>query len=160
MNNKLFFGLLIICAGILVGWFLLRGSVPSTVSNQVNPTGIPSQSRSQYTLGYSGPSASVEPMAKGGGAIREVVTYTDSGFAPTPLTVSVGTTVTFVNESDRGMWVASDIYPTDQLLPAFNAHASVAKSGTYEYTFTNVGMWRYHNDGNPSDSGSVVVTAN
>ncbi|HUD19370.1 MAG TPA: hypothetical protein VMR81_02935 [Patescibacteria group bacterium] len=128
-------------------------------NNQLNQSVTPAQSGSQYALGYSGPTVSVEPMAKGGGVTREVVTYTDSGFAPTPLTVSAGTTVTFVNESSHGMWVASDIYPTDQLLPGLNAHGLVAKSGTYEYTFTNVGTWRYHNDANPHDVGSIVVAA-
>ena len=95
---------------------------------------------------------------KGGVAARVVVTFTDSGFSPKSVTVSSGSTVAFMNESTGGMWVASDVHPTHQLLPGFDAQKSVAKGGSYEYTFTKVGTWTYHNHVAPTQTGTVVVT--
>jgi hypothetical protein len=56
------------------------------------------------------------------------------------------------------MWVASAVHPTHQLLPGFDQLASVAKGGTYEYSFAKVGTWKYHNHMKPTDFGGVVVT--
>jgi len=95
---------------------------------------------------------------KGGVPARVVVTFTDSGFSPKTVTVSSGSTVAFMNESTGGMWVASDVHPTHQLLPGFDAQKSVAKGGSYEYTFTKVGTWTYHNHVAPTQTGTVVVT--
>src|SRR3989344_267954 len=40
------------------------------------------------------------------------VIYTDQGFSPLSVTVPLGTTVTFVNQSGGSMWVASAMHPT------------------------------------------------
>ena len=123
---------------------------------------IPTLTATPIATGSGAPAAKIssgsgQQMEKGGEKERKVVTYTDTGFAPSPFTVSKDTTVTFVNESSRGMWVASDVYPTNQLLPGFDALSAVPKNGTYEYMFVKVGTWRYHNQVNPADSGTVVV---
>lgn len=158
MNNKLFLGLLILAAGVLVGWYVLRGSVP-TLSEL---TGIKTQNEQLSTpsgtaIFQEENSVGMEITDKGGVAARSVVTYTDTGFAPLTITVKSGSIVTFVNESARGMWVASDMHPTHQLLPGFDQKTSVARGQTFEYTFTTVGTWRYHNHQNPTDTATVVV---
>lgn len=40
------------------------------------------------------------------------VTYTDAGFSPAILTIKVGDTVTFKNQSSQGMWVGSAMHPS------------------------------------------------
>jgi plastocyanin len=85
------------------------------------------------------------------------VTYSDTGFAPATLTVEVGTKVTFVNESSKGMWVASAVHPTHEVLPAFDNKVTVAEGESYSYTFTKEGQWKYHNHVGPTDTGTVVV---
>ncbi|MDO8451750.1 MAG: hypothetical protein Q7S76_02670, partial [bacterium] len=96
-------------------------------------------------------------MEKGGIPARTVITYSDSGFTPASVTVSVGTTVQFVNEAETGMWVASAVHPTHQLLPGFDELTSVGRGGTYEYTFGKVGTWKYHNHMAPTKTGVVIV---
>lgn len=86
------------------------------------------------------------------------VSYGASGFAPNTVTVKIGTTVVWTNQSQGGMWVASAVHPTHQLLPGFDQLRSVAIGGTYEYTFVKVGTWKYHNHVQASDTGTVVVT--
>jgi plastocyanin len=162
MNNKLFFGLLILAAGFLTGWYFLNGDTSqftTTTTNQslgtISPTAKINQNGSVTTTPSS---ASGEMLEKGGAKERKVITYTDTGFAPEPITVTKGTTVTFVNESNRGMWVASAMHPTHQLLPGFDQLSAATKGSTYEYTFIKVGTWKYHNHVNPADTGSIIVT--
>lgn len=101
-----------------------------------------------------------EAIEKGGvsAVATSSVQYGDSGFTPNTVSVKAGTTVRFSNQSSRGMWVASAVHPTHQLLPGFDQLQSVGKGGTYEYTFAKVGTWKYHNHVNATDTGTVVVT--
>lgn len=157
MNNKVFIALAVLAAGVLVGWYFLKGNVSApTTTNTAAETPTPAGSN----LGAPPPATGtgVSGVEKGGVAARTVVTLSDSGFAPASVTVKAGTTVTFVNESAGPMWVASDPHPTHTLLPGFDELASVEKGGTYEYTFTKVGTWTYHNHRMPGEKGTVVVT--
>lgn len=82
------------------------------------------------------------------------VVYTNSGFSPQILKVDVGSTVTFTNQSDNQMWVASDPHPVHTHHPAFD---QLGDGNTYSFTFTEVGTYRYHNHLVPSDVGTIVV---
>lgn len=158
MNNKLLLGLIVLAAGVLVGWYVFGGSVPSTGLTGSDTEESPASTRGPGTsVGEEESSGTGQMMDKGGVVSRSIVTYTDTGFAPLTVTVKAGTIVTFVNESTKGMWVASAVHPTHQLLPGFDQKVSVAGGGTYEYTFTKVGTWTYHNHQNPTDQATVVV---
>lgn len=158
MNTKFFVGLLILCAGVLAGWYFLGGKlltypgITMDASKKTETVVTPTTRPSSVDLAPS------EEVEKGGSASRSVVTYTDSGFAPSPLVVKKGTTVTFVNESSSLMLVASAIYPTHSLLPDFVQKTQVTKGKSYEYTFTKVGTWRYQNDVLTKDVGTISVT--
>ena len=157
MNNKVFIALVILAAGVLVGWYFLKGKPSTPPANQtVEVTPTPSGSN----LGAPPPAigTGVAGMEKGGVTARTVVTFSDTGFSPNSVMVKKGTTVTFVNESSGQMWVASDPHPTHTLLPGFDELTSVGRAGTYEYTFAKVGTWTYHNHMNPSVKGTVVAT--
>jgi plastocyanin len=109
------------------------------------------------------PQATGGAVPKGGATstgIRQQTTvrYTDQGFQPFTVTVKIGTQVTFVNESASGMWVASAVHPTHQLLPGFDQLKSVSRGGSYTYTFEKVGTWQYHNHVTPERTGVIVVT--
>lgn len=149
--------MIVLALGVLVGWFTFGGGVPSMgklTGTETEETPTPTESGAPS---YEESSGTGTMEDKGGVIARTVVTYTDTGFAPLTVTVTKGTTVTFVNESNQGMWVASDVHPTHQLLPGFDQLASVAGGGTYEYAFTKVGTWRYHNHVNPTETGTVIV---
>lgn len=92
-----------------------------------------------------------EPQAE------NTVTYDGSSFSPSTITVSPGTTVTFVNGSGSMMWVASDEHPSHQELPDFDANRGYGRGGEYSHTFEQTGSWDYHNHLNPSHTGTVVV---
>lgn len=86
-----------------------------------------------------------------------IVTYSDAGFSPKSVTVNKGEVVTFVNESDNNLWVASNPHPVHTGLSGFDARKNIKKGESYSFTFTQVGSWSYHNHSNSSDTGTVVV---
>ncbi|MEK9161047.1 MAG: plastocyanin/azurin family copper-binding protein [Patescibacteria group bacterium] len=97
------------------------------------------------------------------------VTYSDQGFSPSQVTVSVGDTVRFVNQSSREMWVGVDEHPThtkydgtskNDHCPGTTAFDQCARSGpgtSWEYTFTKTGTFGYHNHAGAADVGVIVV---
>jgi plastocyanin len=158
MGTKVLLGLIVLTAGLVVGWYIFGGNVP-IMEQFTRP------STQEVSTPTDGPKADVQEsmevnqnLNKGGEATRVVVTYTDTGFGPEVINIKQGSMVTFVNESSRPLWVASAVHPTHQLLPGFDQLKSVSKEGVYEYTFTKVGTWKYHNHMSPDDMGTVIVT--
>jgi plastocyanin len=86
-----------------------------------------------------------------------VVTYRGGAFEPKRLDIQAGQTVRFVNGSDREFWVASNIHPTHQIYPSFDAKNPIPPGGSWEFTFGRPGYWRYHNHLMPNENGLVVV---
>lgn len=161
MNTKMFLGLIFVAAGIVLGWYFLGSSDSlGDIFPQKDSTPIVSVTprMPKGTTGERDYSDMGQPsQGKGGIRERSVVTYTDTGFSPSPVTIKKGTTVVFVNESGTQMLVASASYPTHQVLPSFVQANAVSKGGLYEYTFESEGTWKYQNDMSPTDSGTVIV---
>lgn len=156
--NKVIVGIIVVIVGGLVGWYYFGGQakLPGMKIGNTNVTPAPKNGVGEdVTISEESTTVGTE---KGGVMGEAVVTYTDSGFMPATITVKKGTVVTFRNESSGGMWTASAVHPTHQLLPGFDQKKSVSKGGTYEYTFAKVGTWKYHNHVNPTDTAAVVVT--
>ena len=93
----------------------------------------------------------------GGGDGGNVVTFTDNGFEPSTLTVKAGDTVEFENESGDDFWPASNVHPTHELYPGFDAQKTILDGDSYEFTFDRVGRWGYHDHLNPDIQGTIVV---
>ncbi len=159
MNSKLLVGLVVLLVGLGAGWYFLQGKpAPETVREDAGALeAVATPATEPLTT------LREEPTAEKGGEPSSVmgkvsVSYGASGFAPNSVTVKKGTTVVWTNQSQGGMWVASAVHPTHQLLPGFDQLKSVAAGGTYEYAFAKVGTWKYHSHLQPSDTGTVVVT--
>jgi plastocyanin len=162
MNGKILGGIVVALVVIGGGWYL--------ISNQAN-TAAPQQMTSN-TPSNTTPTGTTSPTT--GTSVKPTITYTNNGFSPSTLTVALGTTVTFVNQSSNPMWVASNPHPTHQGYdgttknthcasgytgPApFDECTTVDSGGTYTFTFTKTGSWGYHNHALESDGGTVVVT--
>ncbi len=167
MNNKIVVGLLVLLVGVGAGWYFLQGGGAAPEMKQdARFTETTPAAEPTVTLGSEGSATGATGAAveKGGvpssGSIigKTAVSYGTGGFVPNTVTVKIGTVVLWTNQSQGGMWVASAMHPTHQLLPGFDQLASVNASGSYEYTFAKVGTWKYHMHLNPSDTGTVVVT--
>ena len=99
------------------------------------------------------------------------ITYTNSGYSPKQATVSLGGTVTFVNESSRTMWPATAIHPTHTIYPGssiqkcgtseepriFDACKGIAQGESWSFTFQEQGNWGYHDHRRASNTGKIIV---
>jgi len=153
--NKIIIAVVVVAALVLVGgYFLYQNSGGSSTSPQTNETA--SQSEQNTT-----------PPAP---TTHEVV-YTDSGYSPQTLTIKVGDTVTWKNNSTHNVWTASGMHPThtvysgtnvqqhcpDTSNAAFDECKAEAPGTTWSFTFSKVGEWGYHNHVKASDFGKVIV---
>lgn len=162
MNSKVLVGLVVLLVGVAAGWYLLQGTKPAPyvpVSREEGVVKATPAEEPPVTLIAEPPATGTAGAVEKGGVMGKVsVTYGASGFAPNTVTVKIGTAVVWTNQGQGGMWVASAVHPTHQLLPGFDQLKSVAKGGGYDYVFVKVGTWKYHNHVNASDTGTVVVT--
>jgi plastocyanin len=90
-------------------------------------------------------------------AASETIHYTNGGFSPNTLTIKQGTTVTFINDTEQPMWVASAPYPSHSGYPSFNQRRAVLNGGMYSFTFTEIGGYNYQNDRNIANTGTIIV---
>jgi len=96
------------------------------------------------------------------------VTYTASGFSPKTVTVKKGESVTFIDQTGKGMWVASAQHPTHTAYSgttrtahcpdtAGTAFDQCGIGSSYTFTFQKTGAWAYHNHVDAGDIGKVIV---
>lgn len=148
--NKTIIAIIIVAIVLAGGYFLLRGTyqpapvVPQPLSEQTTPPLSVAQT----------------PAAE-----EKVVTYADSGYSPSTLTIKRGETVTFKNQSSRSMWIASAVHPTHKIYPTtggclgstFDACAGIQPGGSWSFKFDIPGTWKYHNHSSSGDTGTIVV---
>lgn len=97
------------------------------------------------------------------------VVYTDTdGFTPDNLSIKVGDTVKFINNSSDRMWVASDIHPSHELYSGTTlrehcpdtvemAFDQCGAGKEYSFTFNQIGNWKFHNHARARMGGVIVV---
>lgn len=98
------------------------------------------------------------PEQSSGMVENKLVRYDGTRFSPSPITIKVGSTITFMNESGRDMWPASAPHPTHTDYPGFDAAKPIKPGQSYSFIFTKAGIWKYHNHLDPTKFGSVTVT--
>jgi plastocyanin len=79
------------------------------------------------------------------------------GFSPKLVRVPQGTTITFINQTKKNMWPASNFHPTHTLYQEFDARAMVPPGQSWSFTFTRPGHWRYHDHLGPQIGGEITV---
>ena len=97
--------------------------------------------------------------------MANVIVFKNSGYAPEALTIKIGQTVVFKNESDQPTWPASAMHPTHNGYPTtggcigsvFDACGEVVPGGAWSFQFDQKGSWKYHDHLNPSSKGTIVV---
>lgn len=143
--------LLVVIGG---GYWLLKGQ-PGTTQPANSTNNNPQTQGSQQV----NPTATTETQNSTSEPSKNSMTveYSGQGFSRNSITVKSGTTITWVNKGGSPMWVASTPHPVHTDLPGFDALKGIPAGGSYSYTFTKVGKWRYHNHLNPNQTGEVVV---
>jgi len=157
MNTKKILLAVVVLVVVVVGWMFLRNKADVVVNTPTpTPTALPTPT----------PTPLASPVAS-----KNIITYTDSGYAPNLITIKKGETVTWKNESSNPMWTASAIHPLHRAYPGsdiancgtpagsnqFDACSGTASGQSWSFTFNNIGTWGYHNHLNSSKFGKVIV---
>ncbi|OGE73542.1 MAG: hypothetical protein A3I07_01620 [Candidatus Doudnabacteria bacterium RIFCSPLOWO2_02_FULL_42_9] len=103
------------------------------------------------------PEGAITPSTSDSNTAKQV-TINSNGFSPASLTVKKGTKVTFKNSDTKTHWPASAPHPTHTDYLELDPLQAIAAGGTWEFTFTKVGTWKYHDHLNPTQFGTIVVT--
>ncbi|PIZ28231.1 hypothetical protein COY43_01635 [Candidatus Berkelbacteria bacterium CG_4_10_14_0_8_um_filter_35_9_33_8] len=169
--NKTIIAVVIATVVLTGGYFFFKDVDRSTpeVSEPSSQQPITQSSASEPSTSEQPPQ---QPQASQAPAVKEnVVTFTNSGYSPSILTVKKDETVTFKNQSSRSMWPASAMHPThraysntslDEHCPdttgiAFDACKGFLPSQSWSFTFNQVGTWKYHDHLSSSNTGVIVV---
>jgi len=142
---------------IVGGYFLLTGEKAIAPSDGVSNT--------MPVSGSDVPEAVVEKVAD------VVITYSASGYSPTPVTIKVGDTVAFKNESAIDMRPASAMHPTHTVYPGsdiqkcgtaeekgiFDSCRDIKPLDSWSFTFTEKGSWNYHDHLTSKYFGKIIV---
>jgi plastocyanin len=104
----------------------------------------------------SNPSTSDSGKKDSDKKIAATITYSDSGYSPSTITVKSGDTIAIKNTSSSEMQFDSDPHPVHTDDEELNA-GPVAPGQTITFTVTTTGTYGYHNHLNPSDSGTIVI---
>ncbi len=156
MNGNVIGTVIVLIIVIAGGWFLFSktpANAPSTITTE--------------EAAVTSTTIDVSPTTP------TTVVYSDQGFSPASITVTLGTTVTFVNQSSDDMWVASAMHPAhtvysgtslsqhcpDTDSSAFDECKGDTSGSSYSFTFNKEGVWKYHDHLNPTRFGTIIVTA-
>lgn len=159
--------ILVILGG--VWWYMKKRSNTSSVNPSTSTQTIDNAGGPDYSPAPLGTSTTATTTSLGTAPKTVTVNYTSAGFVPKTVNINKGDTVTWVNQTSHGMWVASASHPTHtvydgtSLAQHCNTSASApfdqCKSGsTYSFKFDKAGSWNYHDHTNSSMFGTVVVS--
>ena len=159
--NKTIVTIVIIAVVLVSGYFLFfRGaSQPTPSVSQPSSQQPIIQPSTQQQPSQQPPVAQV-PVVK-----ENMVTYTNSGYSPSALTIKKGEMVIFKNQSSQSMWTASAVHPTHRAYPTtggclgstFDTCTGIQSGGSWSFKFDISGTWKYHNHLNPGDTGTIDV---
>lgn len=85
------------------------------------------------------------------------VSYRSGVFSPTNLRIHAGDTVRFKNESFFGIRIVSDPHPAHNQLFGFDSVGDVPQGSYFSYTFSEKGIFGYHNEKKPEEQGMIIV---
>ncbi|MDP3955828.1 MAG: hypothetical protein Q8Q18_01110 [bacterium] len=165
--NKTIITIIVIVIIAFGGYFLFSGQYSPEDQSQATEQ---SQLLNQEVGNESSllPSETSAPSSASETQSENIVRYTVSGYTSSTLTIKVGETVTYKNESGESMWTASAVHPThtaydqtsrSQHCPDTTGTAfdQCSSGNEFRFTFTKAGAWKYHNHLNASHTGTIVV---
>jgi hypothetical protein len=99
----------------------------------------------------------VDPTTIGAETPKVTLNYTDSGFAPSPLTLKAGTALTITNNSSGDLMFASEDHASHNENTELNMNV-IKPSSSGTLIVTKTGSWGYHNHDNDNHTGRLIVT--
>lgn len=131
-----------------------NSQISAATATNPAPTPAPTEAQPPAVAGHFSGESDIE------GSDVQVfdIVYDGITFSPSSLSVKNGDVVIFKNKSQAAFRPASDPHPTHTDYPAFDAKQPIPAGKSYQFKFTKVGTWKFHDHLNPSAHGSVTVT--
>lgn len=85
------------------------------------------------------------------------VTYRSGVFSPTNLRIHAGDTVRFKNDGYFGIRIVTDPHAAHNQLPGFDSVGDIPQGSYFSYTFSEKGIFGYHNEKNTEEQGTIIV---
>ena len=89
-------------------------------------------------------------------AVHEI-SFNGTAYSPATIEIKNGDIVVFKNESDKKFWPASAMHPDHLIYPEFDPKKGIEAGGTWQFKFTKVGKWGFHDHLTPTAYGSITV---
>lgn len=124
----------------------------SSNDNDADDKATTSSTTSSDTQGTGNENAQTNDTA----VIAATITYGNSGFSPSSVTVKAGDTIKVVNSSDNDLDMESDPHPVHTDNTELNIGA-VASGSSTTFKVSNKGTWGYHNHENENEKGTIIV---
>ena len=152
---------------IIGGWYLWTQMGTSAPSEN---TDVFAQETADADIGVQAGNASpaVPSASSNANVPATVITFTDAGFNPSSITIKKGQTVRWMNNSGSKVWPASAVHPQHSAYPqksasdclgsSFDACRALSQGESWDFTFTYVGNWKFHDHLHSSNTGVVNVT--
>lgn len=86
-----------------------------------------------------------------------VIEFKDGRYNPSKITIKQNQTVTFMNHGQDAIWPASNIHPTHGIYPQFDPKKPIKVGDSWPFTFTKVGIWKFHDHLEPTITGEITV---
>ncbi len=90
---------------------------------------------------------------------NQTIVRTKNGFSPDKITIRTGQSITFISKDAQEFWPASDPHPNHTNYSGFDAGKAINPNGSWRFTFTKEGTWRFHDHLAPFFQGVVTVNA-
>lgn len=111
------------------------------------------------------PSPEVQKMLSESRGFEVLISYTDNGFEPKNVTLRRGESIRFTNNSSRELWVAAvgssehPPYPgmSDCGGSSFDTCKVLKPREFWEFTFEESGTWKFQNNLDKGQTGTVLV---
>lgn len=111
-----------------------------------------------WWLPTQGQNAKSSPVPVATTGVTHQVMLTEGGFIPKELTIALGDTVAFTSETGRPFWPASNLHPSHRDYPEFDPREPILADETWSFTFTQLGVWKYHDHLAPYFTGVIMVS--
>lgn len=91
-----------------------------------------------------------------GASQSATITYSESGFGPSEITVLAGAVVTVKNDTSETLGFQSDPHPVHNENTELNID-DIGPGESRSFSVDNIGTWGYHNHLDPDKTGTIIV---
>lgn len=165
MNNRALYAVIAVIVILIIAGVVYsqskQTSAPVETNNQTSNVNNSKEEATPQTPATStnetqGTLSDATAMEDGEAKVYEIA-FNGTAYTPNTLTIKNGDIVVFKNNSEKNFWPASAPHPQHTNYPEFDAKGALAPGKTFQFKFTKVGKWGFHDHLTPTAFGSITV---